>query len=75
MKFTALVQPDTLPSGAPMFVALCVELDIASQGENRKEALDNLREAVAGFLEVADDAEVGRRLKSGASVEEFKVAA
>ncbi len=58
-----------------MFVATCPELDVTSQGETREEALSNLREAVEGFLEVADDAEVGRRLKDGARVEPLKIAA
>ena len=32
------------------YVALCPELDIASQGESIDEALANLKEAVEGFL-------------------------
>ncbi len=31
------------------YVALCPELDIASQGESLDEALANLKEAVEGF--------------------------
>lgn len=30
----------------------CVELPVATQGETKKEALKNIREAVEGYLEV-----------------------
>ena len=45
-----------------MYVALCPELDIASQGDTVAEARANLEEAVALFFEVASDAEIRRRL-------------
>ena len=45
-----------------MYVALCPELDIASQGYTVAEARDNLKEALELFLEVASDAEIRRRL-------------
>ena len=35
------------------YVALCPELDIASQGDSIEQALENLKEAVEGFFEVA----------------------
>ena len=44
------------------FVALCPELDVASQGNTLEEARANLREAVELFLEAASDAEVAERL-------------
>jgi len=34
-----------------MFIAQCLEFDVASQGDTVEEALDNLREAVELFLE------------------------
>jgi predicted RNase H-like HicB family nuclease len=34
-----------------MFIAQCLEFDVASQGHSVEEALDNLREAVELFLE------------------------
>jgi len=43
-----------------MFVALCPELDIASQGRTVEEALRNLREAVELYFE-DEDARVPRR--------------
>ena len=45
------------------YVALCPELDIASQGETVEQARDNLAEAVELFLECADESEVQSRLK------------
>ncbi len=75
MTLTAITYLDDLPSGGKMFTASCPELDIASQGETRPEALANLRESVQGFLEAAEDEEVGRRLRSGASVSALEVVA
>ena len=45
-----------------LYVALCPELDVASQGETVEQARANLREAVELFLESADPAEVADRL-------------
>lgn len=64
MQVTAIVYPDELPDGGAMLTAHCPELDVTTQGETRAEALANLKEAVELFLEVADDAEIGRRLRS-----------
>ncbi len=36
------------------YVARCLELAVASQGKTKKEALDNLREAVDLYLEDED---------------------
>ena len=57
--FTALVQRED-----DGWVALCPELDVASQGQTVEEARANLREAVELFLETASDAEVQERLHS-----------
>jgi len=40
------------------YVALCFELNIASQGKTESEALSNLKEAVELFLEAEDSQEV-----------------
>lgn len=45
-----------------MFVALCPELDVASQGATIEAAQANLQEAVAGVLSVAGAEEVRRRM-------------
>lgn len=44
------------------FVALCSELDIASQGDSVEEARANLREAVELFFEAAHPNEIAERL-------------
>lgn len=44
-----------------IYVSLCPELDIASQGENIEEAKDNLKEAVELFFECALKEEVNQR--------------
>jgi predicted RNase H-like HicB family nuclease len=72
---TAVIHQEELSNGAPMFVSHCPELNITSQGETRAAALDNLREAVEGVLEVATPAEIERRMSQGATVQAFDVAA
>jgi predicted RNase H-like HicB family nuclease len=44
------------------FVAVCPELDIASQGDTIETARDNLREALELFFECASDEEIQERL-------------
>lgn len=44
------------------YVALCPELDIASQGESVEEARQNLIEALELFFESASATEIERRL-------------
>lgn len=46
-KFTVLLEK--AEEGG--FVVRCVELPVASQGETKKEALDNIKEAIEGYLE------------------------
>jgi len=55
--FTALVQRE-----GDGWVALCPELDVASQGDTVELAKANLQEAVELFLETADEAEIQQRL-------------
>ncbi|CAG0936104.1 hypothetical protein TFLX_04970 [Thermoflexales bacterium] len=45
------------------YVSTCQELDIVSQGDTVEGARENLVEAVEGFLEVASQSEIRRRLK------------
>jgi len=54
--FTAIIEKED-----DMYVAVCPELDIASQGGSIENALDNLREAVDLFLQAADHKEVQER--------------
>lgn len=43
------------------YVSHCLDYDIASQGETREEAKNNILEAVSLFLECASPSEVCRR--------------
>jgi predicted RNase H-like HicB family nuclease len=44
------------------YVALCPELDIASQADSEKPARNSLREALELFFEVASPEEIMQRL-------------
>ena len=46
MEFTAIIR-----KGEKQFVALCPEIDVASQGYTIEEALNNLKEAVELYIE------------------------
>ena len=46
------------------FVALCTELDVASQGDTVEEARANLLEAVELFFETAHPNEIAERLNA-----------
>jgi predicted RNase H-like HicB family nuclease len=56
------------------FVALCPELDIASQGDTIEGARDNLREALELFFEHASPEELQRRLGDEVFVTHVEVA-
>jgi predicted RNase H-like HicB family nuclease len=53
------------------FVALCPELDIASEGPSIEEARVNLIEALTLFFETADPSKVTRRFHSEVFVTRF----
>jgi predicted RNase H-like HicB family nuclease len=55
------------------YVALCPELDIASQGDSIEQARDNLREALELFFETASRDEIGRRLSGEVFVTQLEV--
>ena len=54
------------------YVALCPEVDIATQGETVEAARKNLIEALELFFEAADPTEIARRLHSGRRVERWR---
>ena len=56
------------------FVALCPELDVASQGNTIEAARDNLREALELFFECASPAEVQERLGDEVFVTQVEIA-
>ena len=57
-----------------MYVALCPELDVASQGTTVEEATSNLREAVELCLESASPEELKRRFHGEVFVTRFEAA-
>ena len=56
------------------YVALCPELDIASQGDTIEEARENLREALELFFETASPEEVRERFHEEVYVTRVEVA-
>ena len=68
-SYTAIIE-----KGGSSYVALCPELDVASQGETVESATTNLKEAVELFLECADPAGVEHRLYTQVCITRFEVA-
>ncbi len=60
MKLTAIIERE-----GTGYVALCPELDIASQGDDIPAARSNLQEAVERFLECASPQEIQERFRGG----------
>ena len=67
--FTAVLEKE-----GDEYVALCPELDVASQGMTVENAMANLREAVELFLECASPEEVESRLHNEVFVTRFEAA-
>ena len=57
LHFTALIERED-----DGFVALCPELDVASQGDTVEEARAMLKEAVELFFECASEEEIQQRM-------------
>jgi predicted RNase H-like HicB family nuclease len=68
-QFTAIIERED-----DGFVALCPELDIASQGDTIEDARANLREALELFLETASPEEIKQRLRDEVYVTRVEVA-
>jgi predicted RNase H-like HicB family nuclease len=69
-RFTAMIYRE---DGG--YVALCPELDVASQGGSIEDASANLREAVELFLESADPSEVAMRMHGEVFIAALEVSA
>ncbi|MCC6156418.1 MAG: type II toxin-antitoxin system HicB family antitoxin [Deltaproteobacteria bacterium] len=69
MKLTAIIGQEN-----EGYVALCPELDVASQGETVEQARDNLREALELFFESASPEEIRTRLRTEVFVTQVEVA-
>lgn len=69
-RFTALIYRED-----EGYVALCPELDVASQGDSVEEASASLREAVELFIESADPSEIEGRMRAEMYVTALEVTA
>jgi len=68
-SYTAILEKE-----GDVYVALCPDLDVVSQGATVEEATANLKEAVELFLECADPEEIERRLHTEVFVTRFEAA-
>ena len=68
-QFTAIIEREE-----KQYVALCPELDIASQGDTVEEARTNLKEALGLFFETASRNEIKDRLHGEIFVTRLEVA-
>ena len=67
-QFTAIIERED-----DGYVALCPELDIASQGESIEAARANLQEALKLFLDTASPEEIKERLRDEVYVTRLEV--
>ena len=68
-QFTAIIERED-----DWYVALCPELDIASQGKTVEEARLNLKEAIELFFESASPEEVRERLHDEIFITRIEIA-
>ena len=68
-NFTAIIEKED-----DGFVALCPELDVASQGGTVEEAKSNLQEAIELFFEHASKEEIISRLKTDVFITNMQIA-
>ena len=68
-KLTAIIERE-----GDGYVALCPELDIASQGGSIEQARDNLQEALELFFENASGDEIAQRLHGEIYITQLEVA-
>jgi predicted RNase H-like HicB family nuclease len=68
-KLTAIIERE-----GDGYVALCPEVDIASQGSTVEEAHANLKEALELFFETASSEEIKQRLHGEVFVTQVEVA-
>ena len=68
-RLTAIIEKE-----GDSYVALCPEVDVASQGATVDEARANLQEALELFFETASEEEVRERLRGEVYVTQVEVA-
>ena len=69
-NFTAIIERGR----GDWYVALCPEVDVASQGATVSEAKENLREALDLFFECASTEEIKERTRGDVYVTQVEVA-
>ena len=69
-SFTAIVERE-----GDGYVALCPEVDVASQGDNVAEARDNLIEALNLYFETASAVEIEKSRKREVYITSVEIAA
>ena len=67
-QFTAIIERED-----DGYVALCPELDVASQGRTVAEAKANLQEAIELFVETASPEEIAHRLTGELYITQIEV--
>ncbi len=68
-NFTAIIEKED-----NNYVALCPELDVASQGDTIEEAKSNLQEAVELLFEHASESEIQSRLRNDIFITNMQIA-
>ena len=68
-NFTAIIEKED-----DTYVALCPELDVASQGATVEEAKNNLKEAIELLIENASKSELEFRLKKDLFITNMQIA-
>ncbi len=68
-NFTAIIEKED-----NSYVALCPELDVASQGNTVEAAKLNLQEAIELFFEYASETEIRSRLKNDIFITNMQIA-
>jgi predicted RNase H-like HicB family nuclease len=68
-NFTAIIEKED-----NSYVALCPELDVASQGDTVEDAKQNLQEAIELFFEYASETEISSRLKNDVFITNMQIA-
>ena len=68
IELTAVIEKE-----GNMYISLCPELDIASQGDTPDEAKSNLVEALELFYETASETEISRRLHNELQISRVSV--
>ena len=68
-NFTAIIEKED-----NIYVALCPELDVASQGATVEEAKNNLQEAIELLVQHASKSELDLRLKKDLFITNMQIA-